>query len=146
MSTRIQKEMIMIPQMVEDRYNLSTQMNKANVTNIIQPRVEEILELVAQKLTEARMDKLPGRRVVLTGGTSQMPGMREFASKVLNKQVRIGRPLRIQNLEESYAGPSFSNCAGLLVFAAREILQSSNNSEPERGVLQKFQNWFKNNF
>ena len=141
-----QKEMIMIPQMVEDRYNLSTQMNKANVTNIIQPRVEEILELVAQKLTEARMDKLPGRRVVLTGGTSQMPGMREFASKVLNKQVRIGRPLRIQNLEESYAGPSFSNCAGLLVFAAREILQSSNNSEPERGVLQKFQNWFKNNF
>jgi cell division protein FtsA len=141
-----QKEMIMIPQMVEDRYNLSTQMNKANVTNIIQPRMEEILELVAQKLTEAQMNKLPGRRVVLTGGTSQMPGMREFASKILNKQVRIGRPLRIQNLEESYAGPAFANCGGLLVFAAREILQSSNNSAPERGVLQKFQNWFKNNF
>lgn len=141
-----QKEMLMIPQMIEDRYNLSSQKNKANVTNIIQPRAEEILELVARKLKETNIERLSGRRVVLTGGASQMPGMRELASKILNKQVRIGRPLRVQNLEEAYAGPAFANCAGLLVFAARELLQSSNHNVPEHRVLQKFQNWFKNNF
>jgi cell division protein FtsA len=58
---------------------------------------------------------------VLTGGASQLQGARDLAAVVLDKQVRIGRPLRLAGLSDQTGGPAFSACAGLIAWAvARE--------------------------
>ena len=84
---------------------------------IIKPRVEEILELVRDRLKNAGFAAQAGRRVVLTGGASQLVGLaRDCAKKVLQGQIRIGRPLGIKGLPEAAKGPAFSAAVGLLVY------------------------------
>ena len=66
------------------------------------------------------IDRVAGRRMVLTGGASQLQGVRELAALILEKQVRMGRPLRISGLAESTAGPAFATCSGLLRYAVEK--------------------------
>ena len=52
--------------------------------------------------------------MVLTGGASQLVGVRELAAPVFDRQVRLGRPLRVRGLPEAATGPAFATAAGLL--------------------------------
>jgi cell division protein FtsA len=83
---------------------------------IIKPRVEEILELVRDRLRKAGFAAQAGRRVVLTGGASQLVGMPETARRILQGQVRVGRPLGIKGLPEAAKGPAFATAVGMLVY------------------------------
>lgn len=85
---------------------------------IIQPRIEETFELVRAKLVDSGLHQIAGRRVVLTGGASQLPGLCDIGQMILDKQIRLGRPHRIKGLAESTSGPAFATCAGLLHYAA----------------------------
>jgi cell division protein FtsA len=78
--------------------------------------VEEVVELVRDRLRDAGFAAQAGRRVVLTGGASQLVGLPEVARRVLQGQVRIGRPLGIRGLPEAAKGPAFSAAVGLLVY------------------------------
>lgn len=88
---------------------------KSHLVRIIQPRVEEILELVRDRLAAAGF-ATQSRRLVLTGGASQLTGVAETARRILSPQVRIGRPLGIQGLPESAKNPAFAAAVGLLVY------------------------------
>ena len=88
---------------------------KSQLVRIIQPRVEEILELVRDRLAGAGF-ATQSRRLVLTGGASQLTGVAETARRILSPQVRIGRPLGIQGLPESAKNPAFAAAVGLLVY------------------------------
>jgi cell division protein FtsA len=104
--------------------------------------LEEIFELVRARMDKSGFQDIAGRRVVLTGGASQLPGVRELAQKVLDKQVRLGRPLRvtrstapgrgrggsITGLAESASGPAFATTAGLIAAALM----------PEQAVASRF--------
>ena len=113
-------ELIDIPLVGENEAENSHQVPRSALVGIIRPRLEEILELVRGRLEASGMDKAAGRRVVLTGGASQMTGIRELAARVLDKQVRLGRPTRVAGLAEATGGPAFATCAGLLRLATRE--------------------------
>ncbi len=89
---------------------------KSQLVRIIRPRVEEILELVRDRLKAAGYMPQSGRRIVLTGGASQLTGLQETARRIISSQVRIGRPLGIQGLPESAKNPAFSAAVGLLVY------------------------------
>ena len=90
---------------------------RSMLVGIIRPRIEEIFELLRDRLDETGFNKIAGRRVVLTGGASQLTGVGELASAILDKQVRLGRPVNITGLADSANGPAFSVCAGLIDFA-----------------------------
>jgi cell division protein FtsA len=64
-----------------------------------------------------------GRRVILTGGASQLQGVREMAELILDKQVRLGRPRRLKGLPEAVSGPAFATCAGLLRWATQDHVE-----------------------
>ena len=71
------------------------------------------------RLRASGYDVAAGRRLVLTGGACQLAGMRELAGRVLNKQVRIGRPQAIASgLPASAGGPDYATAIGLLVAGA----------------------------
>ena len=93
------------------------------------PRIEETFELIRARLEGSGFDKIAGRRVVLSGGASQLQGVAELGARVLDKQVRQGRPLRIRGLAEATAGPAFATCAGLLTYAMKT------HAEAPAGVL-----------
>jgi cell division protein FtsA len=89
---------------------------KSELTRIIRPRVEEILELVRDRLKNAGLSSHAGRRLVLTGGACQLTGLPELARRIISNQIRIGRPLGVEGLPESAKSPAFSAAVGLMVY------------------------------
>jgi cell division protein FtsA len=84
---------------------------------------------------------------VLTGGACQLHGVKELAGLILDKQVRIGRPLRVKGLAESTHGPAFSTVAGLLHFAMSERAESPRPRRTQaRGVFGQVSNWIRELF
>jgi cell division protein FtsA len=92
--------------------------DRSMLTGIIAPRIEETLEMVRDRLKAARAPIEPGAGVVLTGGASQLAGVREVAIRVFDRPVRLGRPRRAPHLAEAAAGPAFCAAAGVLQRAA----------------------------
>jgi len=56
---------------------------------------------------------------VITGGASQLNGVREMAAQWLDRQVRLGGPAHVQGMPESAHSPGFAVCAGLLNYALK---------------------------
>jgi cell division protein FtsA len=115
-SSSDERDMIAVPQVDESERDIANHLPKSHLVRIIRPRVEEILELVRDRLTKAGFAAQAGRRVVLTGGASQLVGLPETARRILQGQVRVGRPLGIRGLPEAAKGPAFSAVVGLLVY------------------------------
>lgn len=147
--------MIDVPPVGEEEHSQPNYVPRSYLAGIIQPRIEETFEHVRAKLVDNGIDKIAGRRVVLTGGASQLPGLCDIAKLILDKQVRLGRPQKIRGLAEATGGPAFSACAGLLHYAAEhadEIPRAAQNygfnlSVPFSGsLLQKVTLWLKENW
>ncbi len=143
-------EMIDVPLVGEDDHNHANHVPRSLLTGIIRPRVEETLELVRERLEVSGADRIAGRRLVLTGGASQLHGIPELAGLVLEKQVRIGRPLRISGLAEATSGPAFSACAGLLRYGVEKfaglIEDSAANETVPSSRLQRIGQWLRESF
>ena len=148
-----EREMIQVPQVGEDHHQPTNPVPRSLLIGIIQPRLEETFELVRTRLEQSGFDKVAGRRVVLTGGASQLAGVRELAQLVLDKQVRMGRPLHIDGLADATNGPAFATAAGLLTFAAQTEVEMSEmrkervtSLQASNGLLGRVSYWLKENF
>lgn len=113
-----EREMIDVPPVGEAEHAGANHVPRGELTRIVAPRIEELFELAAGRLRAAGAEQIAGRRVVLTGGASQLDGANEVAARVLDKQVRLGRPIHVHGLAESTGGPAFSTCSGMLTYAA----------------------------
>jgi cell division protein FtsA len=144
-----EREIIDVPLVGEEEHAQANHVPKSILTGIIQPRLEETFELVRSRLEASGFDKVAGRRVVLTGGASQLQGVRELAGLVLDKQVRMGRPIRLAGLSDQTGGPAFSTCAGLVNYAINqnaEALRPAAASEGEaNGWFGRFNIWLREN-
>jgi cell division protein FtsA len=145
-----ERETIAVPQVGEEEDGQANHVPKSLLVGIIGPRLEETFELVRERLEKSGFDKLAGRRIVLTGGACQLPGTRELAGLILDKQVRVGRPLKIGGLAEATQGSAFSTCAGLLHFALSERAEIPRPArgavESPGGLFGRFGLWLKENF
>lgn len=110
--------LIDVPPIGEEEHAQPNYVPRSLLTGIIQPRIEETFELVRAKLVDSGYHQVAGRRVVLTGGASQLAGLCDIAQLILDKQVRLGRPQKVRGLAEATGGPAFSTAAGLLLYAA----------------------------
>ena len=126
------------------------EISRSELIGIMRPRVEEILEEVRARLDAAGFDSLPSQKIVLTGGTSQVPGLANLASRILGQQVRLGRPLRVQGLPQAATGPAFSAAVGLCLFAAHPQdecwdFNIEDHRYPARS-LRRAVRWFRENW
>ena len=111
-------DVVSVAQMGEDGEESALRVPRSMLTRIIQARLEEIFGEVQTRLRASGYDVAAGRRAVLTGGAAQLTGTRELAARLLNKQVRIGRPQSFAGLPASSAGPDYATAIGLLMAGA----------------------------
>lgn len=133
----------------EDDRSSPNHVPRSLLVGIIQPRLEETLELVRAKMNDSGLGPLIGRRVVLTGGACQLPALRELTQLILNKQVRIGRPIRVGGLAEAVSGPAFATTAGLLSYATTRTHEMPRLIEAEANEMtltERLKLWLKENW
>lgn len=121
------REMLEAPPRGEDASAGPVIVPRAMLKTVIAPRVEETLELLRDRLRASGVGLEPGAGVVLTGGASQLNGVRELAVRVFDRPVRLGRPQRAPHLADAASGPAFCAPAGVLLRAAygpREAVSS----------------------
>jgi len=111
-------DIVSVPQMGEQGDDTALRVPRSMLTRIIQARLEEIFTAVQERLQASGYDQAAGRRAVLTGGGSQLAGVRDLAARSLNKQVRIGRPQGFPGLAAASAGPDYATVIGLLMAGA----------------------------
>lgn len=120
---------------------------RSRVTQIIHARVAETLEIVRSRLAASGFDRMPHRSVVLTGGASQLPGMREITAQILNVDARMGAPNGIEGSESIHVSPGFTTCTGLLAFGAsrssRSVARRTPESTSTHGRLGRFGQWIR---
>jgi len=142
--------MVSVPRVGESGADAMQQIPRSMLIGIIQPRIEETLELVRDRLRASGLSRTAGRRAVLTGGGALLTGVREHTARVLDKQVRVGRPLGVHGLAEATEGPTFAAAAGLLAYAQRGSraghLENMAGSGAADGRMQRMGRWFKENF
>jgi cell division protein FtsA len=110
------RDLVSVPPIAEDDRDLPNQIPRSALTRIIRARVEEILELVRDRLNASGFQTMVGRRIVLTGGGSQLTGVSEAARRILARNVRLGRPLGVTGLPEAARGSAFAAAVGLLIY------------------------------
>lgn len=116
---------IQVPKVGEDAETATGQISRAQLAGIIQPRCEEILEMVRDVIEKSGFENQIGRRVVLTGGTAQLSGFKELSELVLDKTVRVARPFGVEGLTDLSGTPQFSTAAGLVIFGNTELKPKS---------------------
>ncbi len=107
----------------------AVQINKQELAHIIEARVEEIFELSLQEIKRSGYDGLLPAGMVLTGGTSALPAIRDLASDVLGIPVRIAQPENIIGMIDQLHSPAYSTGVGLLRWAL--------NTEENKSTLKR---------
>ncbi|MCP5366921.1 MAG: cell division protein FtsA [Hyphomicrobiales bacterium] len=144
------REVLKVPLMGEEADGETSQVPRSMLVGIMRPRLEETFEMVRARLEEAGFDQAVGRHVVLTGGASQIPGLRELAGQTLDKQVRLARPQPVEGLAEAASGPAFATCVGLLRYAVQQpaeaVQTAARPMEEPNGRFGRIGQWIRENF
>jgi cell division protein FtsA len=127
--------------------------NRQDLAHIIEARVEEIFELIMQEIKRSGYDGLLPAGMVLTGGTSALPGIKRVAAEVLNMPVRTAQPENLIGLVDKLGSPAYSTSVGLLRWAAamsqHDVAmlgapKARRRSRGDRGMdLESVKNWIK---
>jgi cell division protein FtsA len=99
-------------------------LSRQTLTEIIEPRVEEILTLVHHELVRMGYGRLIASGVVLTGGSAIMEGMPELAEQIFNLPVRRGTPIGIGGLVDLVNSPMYATGVGLVLYGCKNKAQS----------------------
>jgi cell division protein FtsA len=147
------RDIVTVPPIGHDHNDVPLQIPRSVMTRIIRARIDETLELVRDRLTQSGYSAAVGRRVVLTGGASQLTGLPEAARRILGRNVRIGRPLGVAGLPEAAKGPAFATPVGLLIYPQVAAFESHRGSGGLRlrmtgtgGRFHRMSQWLRDSF
>lgn len=89
------------------------------LAEILEPRVRETFEMIAHEIHRARLTELLTSGIVITGGSSLLPGMVEIAEEVLGLPVRLGIPRGVGGLMDVVKSPIYATAVGLVLYGAK---------------------------
>ncbi len=98
---------------------------QTDINEILQPRAQEVLSIVHEEILKRKLQTFVTTGLVLTGGGSLLPGMKELAEVIFGMPVRIGNPRIEFDLPESLRSPIFATGYGLLLRALDKDYKSS---------------------
>ncbi|HLZ04996.1 MAG TPA: cell division protein FtsA, partial [Bradyrhizobium sp.] len=146
------RELMSVPAAGDNDRDVPQIVSRATIANIVKHRVEEIFEMVRDRLKDSPFAAEPKARVVLSGGASQLTGIPELATRILNRPVRVGRPLGFGRLPNEAKTASFAAPTGLLVYPQYAHLEHT-EPRPTRqlktgtgGYFGKVGRWLREGF
>src|ERR1700758_4760404 len=110
------RELMSVPSAGDNERDIPQVVSRATIANIIRHRAEEIFEMVRDRLKDSPFAAEPKGCVVLSGGAVRLTGIPELATQILNRPVRVGRPLGFGRLPSQAKTASFAAPTGLLVY------------------------------
>ena len=90
-----------------------------SLADIVEPRAEELLRMIAEELKRAGLDRQIPAGFVLSGGGAQMNGLGELAEQMFSLPVRVGVPRGLEGLTEEVSQPAYATAVGLVLHGAR---------------------------
>ncbi|MFQ6019227.1 MAG: cell division protein FtsA [Dehalococcoidia bacterium] len=125
--------------------------SRRRIGEILQARVEEVLEMIYMDVKRAGFDEMIAAGLVLTGGTASLPGVDELAEQVLRMPVRIGLPKGIHGLADTLNSPTYATSVGLLRWSTLENGHGGNGHRPLafkapaelKGAWEGLRKWLK---
>jgi cell division protein FtsA len=113
------------------------------LTDIIQPRAEEIFRLVDSDIKRMGFEKSLNSGIVLTGGTALLEGLEEVAEEIFDLPVRRGEPSGVGGLVDRVSTPDFATSVGLILYGFNKWRERGMTKERKRGFLARFFDWLK---
>ncbi|MGB2626848.1 MAG: cell division protein FtsA [Candidatus Acidiferrum sp.] len=110
-----------------------------NLTDIIEPRTQELLTLISDDLRRAGLMKQIPAGFILAGGGARLNGLLEMTEESFQLPVRIAEPRGIMDLPEQVAQPEYATVIGLVLYAAK-----ARKAGPQRtgGLVSKLKAMF----
>jgi cell division protein FtsA len=125
----------------------SRAMSRHTLAEVIEPRYQELFELVHDEIRSSGLEEQIAAGIVLTGGTAKMEGAVEFAEEIFQMPVRVGEPLGMKGLSEYVEGAKFATAVGLLQYGKEHVIsQLAMKNKANDGVWRQIQSWFKGEF
>ncbi|MDQ7786521.1 MAG: cell division protein FtsA [Thermodesulfovibrionales bacterium] len=119
---------------------------RRHVAEIIQPRAEELLELIRAELRSCSGYDIAATGVVMTGGGSLLEGMDRMAEAILGLPVRIGFPRKIRGCAEIEKNPMYATGAGLVLYGFDSESNKVFYPDAFAGIFGKMKEWVKGIF
>lgn len=124
-------------------------MSRHTLSEVVEPRYQELFELIQEEVREAGLEDQIAAGYVLTGGTAKMEGVVEFAEEVFQMPVRIASPLAVQGLQEYVDDPRYATVVGLLHYGMQAHKSGTQENKSSAGVIglwSRLHAWFKGEF
>jgi len=123
-------------------------LSRQTLAEVVEPRYEELFQLVLAELRRSGFEDLIAAGVVLTGGSSKMEGAVELAEEVFHVPVRLGVPQHVSGLTDVIRNPIHATGVGLLLYAAQAASKPGYEFGQVTGsnVWQRMKFWFQGNF
>ena len=133
---------------VDDRP--SRKLSRRALADVIQPRVEELFEIVQAELRRSGYENVLSSGIVLTGGSASMPGMIELGEEIFHMPVRLGDPKYSGPLVDVIKSPRYATAFGLILEAYNQRKRGQQVREKQGGgvkdVFSSMRAWFEKNF
>ena len=127
----------------------SRSVSRRTLCEIIEPRMEEIFELVDNEIKKSGYHGLVPAGVVLTGGTAEMEGVTELAEQIFDMPVRRGVPLGVTGLVDVVKSPMYATGVGLVLYGSRDAMRKQfpqGTSNIFNKMLGRMKGWMKDFF
>ncbi len=127
-------------------------LSRQTLAEVVEPRITELYELIADDLRKSGFMDLLGSGIVLTGGSAKMEGMVELAEEVFHMPVRLGVPQYVGGLSGVVHNPIFATGVGLVLYGHRQTaganVAPAGRQAPRRlaEILSRMKSWFQGNF
>lgn len=121
-------------------------LTQSGLAEVIEPRYEELFEIIKHSLKEKHLEHVARAGVVVTGGGALIPGLVELAERIFQLPVRIGTAQNARGLSEVVDNPLYATSVGLLMYAQQQHIQNSYMKAPPKGIVSRIKSWFQGNF
>ncbi len=112
-----------------------------DLSEIIRIRVEELVRLIMMELPRTDYSKFIPAGLVLTGGSSNLPGIAELAQEIARVPVRVGEPVSLFGVSDQLRDPAYATSVGLLLWKMRN--QNVHTWVPQSGIRQALSQIFR---
>jgi cell division protein FtsA len=117
------------------------------LTAFLQPRVEEIAEILGERLRHSGWFEEISTGLVLSGGSAGLPGIADVFESILQCPCRVLKGDHLEGLDALLKDPANAVLAGLLVYGRDQELRPGQNwLRAQKGILKRIRRWVQRNF